>query len=147
VSQQEDYLRRCGMVEEPDDNDLSDFGIFRETDYSGLVPNTGFEIWGQQTLTHGGMARRVRIIEIRNQIDNFVGRYVFMPNDERTREDIQSNVSAMLQLQGDIIDYNVICDETNNPPSDVDGHQPRCDVRLRQQNSVQDTNLRIVLTP
>lgn len=60
--------------------------------------------------------------------------YLFEPNDRLTRVEILNSVNQFLQsvlIQRGLVDYSVICDETNNPPSAVDNHELRVDVLVK----------------
>jgi hypothetical protein len=96
--------------------------------FSG-VPNP--VVFGQKTLQKKKSAldrvnvRRL-LIELKSYISQVANNFVFEQNDTATRENFLSIVNpylASVQQQQGLTAYQVIMDETNNPPNVVDNNQ------------------------
>ena len=123
----------------------------RDTLYSvGVNPITyltgaGIVIFGQKTrasdassLDRINVARLV--VYLRGQLSALAKPYIFEPNDKITRDELKSAAeSIMLELVGQrgIYDYLVVCDETNNSPSQIDRSELHLDIAIEPTKSVE----------
>lgn len=113
----------------------------------------GIVIWGQKTLlTRPSLLNRLNVrlllIIIGPAIKEFLEDYLFEINDRFTRAEVDEKVSAYLRdVQGrrGLERFQVVCDESNNPPQVVENNQMVCDVLLTPTSSAEDIPLRIVL--
>ncbi len=78
---------------------------------------------------------------IRTNLNNSLQEFMFEPNDETTQNQIATMLSKYFELLQDdesIVDYKVVCDATNNPPSSVDQNRLLIDIYV-QPGSILDT--------
>lgn len=74
---------------------------------------------------------------------------LFEPNDAFTRAKITNQVEQYLAEQkakGELYDYTVICDQTNNTPQGIDSNQLYADIYLQPFRSVEYIKLRALAT-
>jgi len=63
------------------------------------------------------------VLEIQKHIQSLGNRYVFEVNDQETRECFRKAIETHLEdikNRRGVYDYQVVCDESNNPPSNID---------------------------
>jgi phage tail sheath protein FI len=95
-------------------------------------------------------AKREIIDAVKDSIQNLLNAYLFEANDELTRNSITATAKHYLSdyVNNRIIhDYKVVCDETNNPPEDIDRGRLTTDVYIQPQRSVEYTIVRAVIQP
>jgi hypothetical protein len=94
-------------------------------------PNTGVVVFGQKTLQKKKSSldrinvRRL-LIELKSYISQVADTFVFEQNDTVTRNNFLSIINpylASVQQQQGLTAFQVIMDESNNPPSVVDNNQ------------------------
>jgi len=94
-------------------------------------PNTGVVVFGQKTLQKKKSAldrvnvRRL-LIELKNYISQVADSFVFEQNDIATRNELLALINPYLfvvQQQQGLTSFQVIMNESNNPPSVVDQNQ------------------------
>jgi len=94
-------------------------------------PNTGIVVFGQKTLQKKKSSldrinvRRL-LIELKNYISQVADTFVFEQNNAITRSNFTSIINpylASVQQQQGLNAFQVIMDESNNPPSVVDNNQ------------------------
>ena len=94
-------------------------------------PGYGVTVFGQKTLQKKQSAldrvnvRRL-LIELKNYISQVGNTFVFEQNDAITRNNFLSIINPYLstvQQQQGLTAFNVVMDESNNPPSVVDNNQ------------------------
>jgi phage tail sheath protein FI len=94
-------------------------------------PNTGVVVFGQKTLQKKKSSldrvnvRRL-LIELKNYISQVADSFVFEQNDITTRNELLALINPYLfvvQQQQGLTSFQVIMDESNNPPSVVDQNQ------------------------
>lgn len=77
---------------------------------------------------------------IRRQLTLLARPFIFEPNDAFTRAQVQNTVSALMNelvtLRG-ILDYSVICDDSNNTPARIDRNQLWVDVAIQPIKAVE----------
>lgn len=63
------------------------------------------------------------IIEIQKYLNSMSSRYIFRGNDEEVRESFRREIERYLEdikSRRGVYDYQIVCDESNNPPSNVE---------------------------
>jgi hypothetical protein len=94
-------------------------------------PNVGVTVFGQKTLQKKKSAldrvnvRRL-LIELKNYISQVADTFVFEQNNQNTRDELSAIINpylSVVQQQQGLTSFQVIINETNNPPSVVDNNQ------------------------
>ena len=105
----------------------------------------GFIIDGQKTMidVNTGVSRLhnrdlFRIVEnyVGPQAENFLHEF----NNQITRDRFKNLVEPFLDdivARGGIVDFEVICDDSNNPPSVVDANGFRADIKIKGQRAIE----------
>jgi len=114
----------------------------------------GVMIYGFRTMsTSYGAFREINIrrlfIEIEKSIRDFAEDFLFLLNDVFTRSRLVTQIDHYLSLiQGKrgITDYNVICNETNNPASVVDNGELVVDIYIKPVHAIKIINLTFIAT-
>lgn len=115
-------------------------------------PGQGKVLFGDKTMLAKPSAfdrinvRRLFII-LEKAISNAAQFSLFEFNDAFTRAQFVSIVEPFLrdvQSRRGIIDYRVVCDESNNPPSVVDRNEFRGDIFIKPSKSINFINLNFV---
>lgn len=77
---------------------------------------------------------------IRRQLILLARPFIFEPNDAYTRSQVQNTISALMNelvtLRG-ILDYSVVCDESNNTPARIDRSELWVDVAIQPIKAVE----------
>jgi len=87
---------------------------------------------------------------IRQQVGSVLGQFAWEFNDEQTRQAIETSVGQVLertQAEGNVRDFAVVCDETNNAPEDVDQGRLNCSILLRPVHAAETVVLDVVIDP
>jgi hypothetical protein len=96
-----------------------------------VFPNAGFVIFGQKSLQMQKSAldrinvRRL-MLEVKRQVVRVAERLLFEPNNSQTRARFVSQITPLLstiQVNSGIEQFKVVCDETNNSSTDVEGNR------------------------
>lgn len=127
-------------------NRLYDAGI----NYAITMPGQGTFLFGDRTMeSTTSTFSRVNVIRLFIYLTNVVGplarRFLFELNDTTTRSAFVSAVRPILenvQSQRGIIDWQIICDETNNPPAIVDSNQFIADILIKPAKSINFIKIR-----
>jgi hypothetical protein len=80
------------------------------------------------------------IVYLRTQLDRLARPYIFEPNDKITRDEIKQAVeSLLLELAGlrAIVDFAVVCDESNNTPARIDRNELYVDIAIEPTKAVE----------
>lgn len=115
----------------------------------------GIVIWGQKTLLARPSALdrlnvRLLLIVIEPAIKAFLEDYLFDLNDEGTRAVIEGKLEGYLETikaRKGITGYDVVCDESNNSPEDIDANRLNVDIFVKPSRSIEDIPVRVVITP
>lgn len=117
-------------------------------------PGKGIAIWGQKTL-YGSASALDRanvswlLIVTENAVENFLDDYVFELNDAFTRKLVQSGIEAYyanIQARRGVYAYNIVCDETNNSPQDIDNYKMNVDVYVQPAKAAEFIKQRVIIT-
>jgi phage tail sheath protein FI len=109
------------------------------------LPTTGVVVFGQKTLQKKKSSldrinvRRL-LIELKSYISQVADTFVFEQNDTITRNNFLSVINpylASVQQQQGLITYQVIMDESNNPPNVVDNNQLVGQIYLQPTKTVE----------
>jgi phage tail sheath protein FI len=109
------------------------------------LPTTGIVVFGQKTLQKKKSSldrinvRRL-LIELKSYISQVADTFVFEQNDTITRNNFLSVINpylASVQQQQGLITYQVIMDESNNPPNVVDNNQLVGQIYLQPTKTVE----------
>lgn len=88
-----------------------------------------------------GRVSRSKVVTFCKQAEQAIlGSKVFDPNDDTTRNDVDDEMTAILNNlmdRGLLNDFAVVCDETNNPPELIDEHKLNLDVAIQLEEDVE----------
>ena len=115
-------------------------------------PGEGYVLFGDKTLqTKPSAFDRINVrrlfITLEKTISSSAKYSLFEFNDEFTRGQFKSSVEPYLRgikAQRGIVDYLVVCDETNNPPSVVDNNEFVGDIFIKPARSINYIQLNFV---
>lgn len=117
-------------------------------------PGKGIAIWGQKTLygTASALDRanvRWLLIVAENAIEDFIENYNFDINDSVTRTSVRIAVRDYLrsiELRRGLYEFDVVCDESNNPPYQIDELRMNVDYYLQPTQAAEYIFCRAVIT-
>lgn len=118
------------------------------------IQGSGFVMFGQKTaqLKASALDRinvRRTLIYIEVNIENFLNSFVFENNTHQTRLRVFSiidNFLAGIKAADGLYDYNVVCDESNNPPSVIDQNQLNVDIYVQPTKTIEFIQFTTVIT-
>lgn len=119
-----------------------------------FVRGTGFVMWGQKTaqLKKSALDRinvRRNLLYMENNIEIALFPFTFENNTVQTRLRCWSLVDEFLagvQSSGGLTAYDVVCDESNNPPSVIDANQFNIDIYVQPVRSAEFIQFTTVVT-
>ena len=117
-------------------------------------PGTGFILFGDKTaLSYQSAFDRINVrklfIEIERALESAANAQLFEINDATTRSAFTSVAEPYLrgvQSNRGIVDFRVICDETNNTPDIVDNNEFRANIFIKPTKSINYITLTFVAT-
>ena len=123
----------------------------RDTLYENRVnpliqtPQAGIVAFGQKTRAAGTSALdRINVARLtaymRNQLDKTARNFLFEPNDTITRNEIKGAIEALcndLVAKRALLDYLVVCDESNNTPERIDRNELYVDIAIEPVKAVE----------
>ena len=117
-------------------------------------PGTGIVLFGDKTaLSYASAFDRINVrrlfLNVEQTLKGAAEDQLFEVNDGATRSAFVNIVDPFLRdvrSNGGLIDYRVICDETNNPPSVVDNNEFRADIFLKPTRSINFVTLSFIAT-
>lgn len=117
-------------------------------------PGKGIAIWGQKTLYGRPSALdranvRWLLIVIENAIEEFLEEYEFEINDQFTRASAKSAVHSYLKsikIRRGLYDYDVVCDDTNNTPEEIDNYKMYLDYYVQPTKAAEYIYGRAIIT-
>jgi phage tail sheath protein FI len=118
-------------------------------------PGKGIVVWGQKTLLSRASALdrlnvRLLLIVIEPAIKDFLENYLFELNDAATRSVIETKLESYLETikaRRGITDYDVVSDDSNNTPEDIDANRLNVDIFIKPSRSIEEIPVRVVITP
>jgi phage tail sheath protein FI len=117
------------------------------------IPGEGTFLFGDKTKESDDTSTltRVNVVRLINYIKRVLGNtargVLFEVNDETTRSQFRNAANGFLQriLEGrGLVEYKVVCDETNNPGTVVDANQFVADIFIKPTKSI--NFVRIIIT-
>jgi len=114
--------------------------------------NLGFVLYGDKTLSRRvGAFDRINVrrlfIVLKRALVGISKYYLFELNDDVTRRQLTNIMEPYLRdVQGrrGILDFRLVCDETNNPPDIVDANQLVVDIYIRPNKSINYIQLNFI---
>lgn len=120
---------------------LGERDILYDNDINAMKfkPGRGIAIWGQKTLYGVASALdranvRWLLIVVENAIEEFLEDYEFEFNDAYTRALIHAAIHsylAQIKAERGLYAFEVVCNETNNPPAIIDSNKMNVDFYLQ----------------
>ena len=118
------------------------------------LPGTGVLLFGDKTaLNFASAFDRINVrrlfLTVEKALENVANAQLFEFNDEITRSNFINVVDPFLrdvQSKRGLVDFRVICDETNNTPSVIDNNEFRADIFLKPTKSINFVTLTFVAT-
>ena len=109
------------------------------------LPGSGIAVFGQLTRSLDTTSRnRVNVVRLENYIRTIFASisngYLFEPNDAVTRKSIATQIESALNnilAHRGLYDYLVICDTSNNTPSNIANNQLYVDVAIEPERDVE----------
>lgn len=119
-----------------------------------FVPGKGIAIWGQKTLLARPSALdrlnvRLLLITIEPAIKLALEQFLFEVNDVATRSlcyNLIDGYMVGIQARRGVTSYRVVCDSTNNTPTDIDNYKMNVDLFIAPIRSVEEIPFRVIIT-
>lgn len=110
-----------------------------------FVPGVGITNFGNKTATSVTTAmNRINVARlvafIRARLESIGKQFLFEPNDQITRNEIQNAISGLMNdliAKRGIYDYLVVCDLTNNTPARIDANELYVDIAIEPVKAVE----------
>lgn len=110
-----------------------------------FVPGVGITNFGNKTTTGISSAMdRINVARLvaflRSRLAVIGKQYLFEPNDQITRQSIQSSITSLmidLIAKRGIYDYLVVCDLSNNTPATIDANELYVDIAIEPVKAVE----------
>jgi hypothetical protein len=114
----------------------------------------GTYVYGVRTLCSlksdlADMYNRKTLNFIAMNLEKFLRQVLFEFNDAITRGQVVNNIEPFLRnitAKRGLIDYQIICDETNNPLSVVENNELICNVYLKMAHVIETVSLNFIIT-
>lgn len=118
-----------------------------------FAPGRGIVIWGQKTLLSRPSALnrlnvRLLLIVIEPAIKELLEDFLFEFNDRATRSEVSAKLSGYMdsvRARRGVVDYQVICDESNNLANDIDNNKLIVDLFIKPTISIEEIPFRVVI--
>jgi hypothetical protein len=109
------------------------------------IPGRGLVVYGQKTLNPVSSALdRINVARLINymkyNLDNLAKPFLFEPNDQVTRANVQSTFDAFMDTLVTLralYDYAVICDSSNNTPERIDRNELWIDIAIKPEKAIE----------
>ena len=110
-----------------------------------FIPGVGITNFGNKTTTSVTSALdRINVARlvafVRGRLNEIAKQYLFEPNDQITRDSIQSACTSLmidLVAKRGIYDYLVVCDLSNNTPTTIDRNELYVDIAIEPVKAVE----------
>lgn len=130
-----------------------DLIIGRNLNPISLERGYGFVVWSQRTaqLKKSALDRknvRFSLLYIENNIEVLLKQFVFENNTAQNRQRCYDGVYEFLdnvKASGGLYGFDVVCDETNNPPSVIDANEMNVDIYLKPVKTAEIINFTTVI--
>jgi len=119
-----------------------------------FAPGRGIMIWGQKTLlgrpsSLSRLSVRLLLCVIEPAIARTLEDFLFELNDSATRSQVSSIINdymTVVQARRGVYQFDVVCDDTNNPPAVIDQYQMNVDLYIQPVQAVEYIPFRLVIT-
>lgn len=143
---------------------LGQYKIFNESEIGFLynynintskrIRGTGDIMWGQKTgQTKKSALDRINVrrllLFIENTLEPSLLAYMFENNNDKTRSRVKANVDGFLRTifaGGGLVDFSVVCDETNNTSQVIDNNELAIDIYIQPTKTIEFINVQIIIT-
>jgi phage tail sheath protein FI len=110
-----------------------------------FIPGRGLVVYGQKTLSPVSSALdRINVARLINylkyNLDNLAKPFLFEPNDDQTRTNVQSTFDSFMQTLVTLralYDYAVVCDTSNNTPERIDRNELWIDIAIKPVKAIE----------
>lgn len=110
-----------------------------------FIPGRGLVVYGQKTLSPVSSALdRINVARLINylkyNLDNLAKPFLFEPNDDQTRTNVQTTFDSFMQTLVTLralYDYAVVCDSSNNTPERIDRNELWVDIAIKPAKAVE----------
>lgn len=117
-------------------------------------PGKGIVIWGQKTLLARASALdrinvRLLINEVKTATTEFLETFTFDLSNEGLWEDIVTGLTPYfndIEGRNGVYEYQIICDESNNSPEDLDNYRLNVDVYLKPTKAAEFIKASMIIT-
>jgi hypothetical protein len=114
----------------------------------------GTVIWGVRSLCTrksdlADIYNRKTLNYIERNLERSVKQFMFEFNDEQTRGQVVATIEPFLRgirARRGLVDYQIVCDNSNNPASVVEQNTLVCDIYLKLQHVIETIELNFVIT-
>ena len=114
----------------------------------------GTYVYGVRTLCSlksdlADMYNRKTLNFIAMNLEKFLRQVLFEFNDAITRGQVVNNIEPFLRnitAKRGLIDYQIVCDETNNPLSVIENNELICNVYLKMAHVIETVSLNFIIT-
>ena len=119
-----------------------------------FINGTGYVMWGQRTaLALNSALREIQVravmLGIERSVEATLNGYLFEGNTPTERLRVTGNINGIMSSQkgdGNIEDFYVLCDDTNNPPAVVDNQEMNVAIAVTPVRSAEVINLSVIIT-
>jgi hypothetical protein len=119
-----------------------------------FINGTGYVMWGQRTaLALNSALREIQVravlLGIERSVEATLNGYLFEGNTPSERLRVTGNINGIMSSQkgdGNIEDFYVLCDDTNNPPAVVDNQEMNVAIAVTPVRSAEVINLSVIIT-
>lgn len=119
-----------------------------------FAPGRGILIWGQKTLlgrpsSLSRLSVRLLLCVIEPAIAKTLEDFLFEINDAATRAQVTSVITdymTIVKARRGVYAFDIVCDDTNNPPAVIDQYQMVVDLYIQPVQSIEYVNFRTVIT-
>lgn len=122
--------------------------------YVRVFEGEGVVVWGQKTLLTAASALnrlnvRREFIVLEKSVSIFSLNTVFENNNDFTRSQLSEPINDYLELKkanGEIFDFRVVCDDTNNTSGVIEQNELKCAVGVKPEITAEFIDLNFIVT-
>ncbi len=107
------------------------------------LTNFSFDVIPQPNVMDRVNIRRL-VSKVSEEIETLVQSFEYDYNDALTRNNVEESLDSYLEKlksKNVLLDYSIVCDETNNTPYDIDRKQLRFNTYIQPNYSIEYINL------